>query len=188
MSNTPAVMDKPLPPIPLEKLMMASKHHHNLSIREGTSDDAAFFFEIEEQTTWENLPPDCAQMSREELREKLIETHGLLLSCPGNVFFIAFDLHSGEKFGLLWFGPRHNGITGEHEGWIYNVTTLPAHRGCGVAKKLMEHAENYAGAQGYRVIGLAVATHNDAALSLYRQLDFKQSNILMRKPLAVSTK
>lgn len=160
------------------------KHHHNLSIREGTPDDAAFFFEIEEQTTWENLPLDCAQMSRETLRETLRETHGLLLACAGNVFFIACDQSSGERLGLLWFGPRHNPISGEHEGWIYNVTTLPQHRGCGVAKKLMQHAENYASAQGYRVIGLAVATHNEAALSLYQNLDFRQSNILMRKPLA----
>jgi len=159
-------------------------HRHNLSIREGTSDDAAFFFEIEEQTTWENLPLDCAGMSRGELRDSLRQTHGLLLSCPGNIFFIACDAESGEKLGLLWFGPRHNSISGEHEGWIYNVTTLPAHRGCGIAKKLMQHAEDYAISQGYRVIGLAVATHNEAALSLYQRLDFQQSNILMRKPLA----
>ena len=163
---------------------MQPNHHHNLSIREGTSDDAAFFFDIELQTTWENLPPDCASMSRDELSHKLRETHGLLLSCPGNVFFIACDGDSGEKLGLLWFGPRHNPISGEHEGWIYNVTTLPQHRGCGIAKTLMSHAETYAGEQGYRVIGLSVATHNEAARSLYQALEFEQSNILMRKPVA----
>lgn len=161
------------------------KHRHNLLIREGTCDDAAFFFEVELQTTWENLPPDCQGMNREELREKLRATHGLLLSCPGNVFFIACDGGSGEKLGLLWFGPRHNSISGEHEGWIYNVTTLPEHRGCGVARRLIVHAEDYARAQGYRVIGLSVAVHNEAARSLYQTLDFEQSNILMRKPLAL---
>ncbi len=50
----------------------------------------------------------------------------------------------------------------------------------------MAHAENYARGQGYRVIGLAVAIHNLAALGLYQQLDFQQSNILMRKPLAAT--
>ena len=68
---------------------MPPKHSHILRIREGTPEDADFFFEIEEQLTWENLPPDCATMSRAEMREKLKVTHGLLLSCPGNVFFIA---------------------------------------------------------------------------------------------------
>ena len=163
---------------------MQPNHRHNLSIREGTSDDAEFFFQIELQTTWENLPLDCAQMSRDELRDKLRQTHGLLLSCPGNVFFIACDTASGEKLGLLWFGPRHNPISGEHEGWIYNVTTLPQHRGCGVAKTLMARAERYAASQGFRVIGLSVATHNEAALSLYQALEFQQSNILMRKPVS----
>ncbi len=57
-------------------------------------------------------------------REKLRATHGLLLLCPGNIFFIVCDAQSDEKLGLLWFGPRHNGVTGDHEGWIYNVTTL----------------------------------------------------------------
>ena len=166
--------------------MPTPKHQHNLWIREGAPNDAAWFFEIEEQTTWESLPPDAA-LNRDELREKLRATHGLLLSCPGNVFFIACDANNNdEKLGMLWFGPRHNAITGDHEGWIYNVTTLPQHRGCGVARSLISHAEEYARAQGYRVIGLAVATHNERARALYERLNFRQSNILMRKPLSAT--
>lgn len=156
---------------------------NNCNIRIGDESDAEFFFALEEQTTWESLPTDKREMAREELRERLLETHGLLLSCPGNVFFIAE--HDGERAGLLWFGPRHNTVTGEHEGWIYNVTVVPDARGKGIAKCLMAHAEDYARANGFRVIGLAVAVHNDSARALYEKLDYQQCNILMRKPLEV---
>ena len=155
----------------------------NIEIRTGDESDAEFFFALEEQTTWESLPTDRREMRREELRERLLETHGLLLSCPGNVFFIARN--EEERVGLLWFGPRHNGITGEHEGWIYNVTVVPGARGQGIARKLMAHAETHARESGYRVIGLAVATHNDGARALYERLDYQECNILMRKPLEI---
>ena len=149
------------------KKVMTKHQAHSIFIREGTSDDAEFFLEMEEQTTWESLPPDKARgMQREHLREKLLETHGLLLECPGNVFFIAENAATGERAGLLWLGPRHNLITGEHEAWIYNVSVVPRCRGCGIAKKLMAYAEEYARTQGYGVIGLSVAVHNDVARSL----------------------
>lgn len=157
---------------------------HSIFVREGTTDDAEFFLEMEEQTTWESLPPDKArETKREQLREKLLETHGLLLECPGNIFFIAQNAQSGERAGLLWLGPRHNLLTGEHEAWIYNVTVVPQCRGCGVAKKLMAHAEEHARAQGYGVIGLSVAVHNEVARGLYQRMEYSESNILMRKPL-----
>jgi ribosomal protein S18 acetylase RimI-like enzyme len=153
-----------------------------IRIREGSADDAEFFLAVEEQTTWESLPPDKRDLPRETLRERLLETHGLLLSCAGNVFFIAEV--GGERAGLLWFGPRHNAITGEHEGWIYNVTVLEGFRGLGIAKKLLLHAENYAREQGYEVIGLSVAVHNEIARELYRRCEYSESNILMRKVLS----
>jgi len=64
------------------------------------------------------------------------------------------------------------------------VTVVPQCRGCGVAKKLMAHAEDHAREQGYSVIGLSVAVHNEIARGLYQRLDYSESNILMRKPLA----
>lgn len=139
--------------------------------------------EIEEQTTWENLPLDRRGTSREELRIRLHETHTALLHGPDNVIFVACDGALGEKMGLLWFGARLNSVTGEREAWVFNLTVLPAHRGRGVAQLLMQHAENYAREQGFGVIGLKVATHNEAALALYGKLNYEQSSILMRKNL-----
>ena len=154
-----------------------------VKIREGTDADMVFFRELEMQTTWENLPPeDCQRLTREQVWDALDETHELLLARPGNVLFIAEV--DGERAGLLWFGPNRNLVTGEEEGWIYNVTVLPGHRGRGIGRLLMEHAEAYARTQGYVIIGLMVAVHNQTARELYRRLQYTDSNILMRKRLA----
>jgi ribosomal protein S18 acetylase RimI-like enzyme len=156
-----------------------------LRIREGTDADTEFFRELEMQTTWENLPPDdCQRLTQDQVWLALEETHQILLARPGHVFFIAEA--EGKRAGLLWFGPNRNLVTGEEEGWIYNVTVLPAHRGRGIGRKLMQHAETYAREQGYPVIGLMVAVHNQAACELYRRMDYQDSNILMRKPLSPS--
>lgn len=152
-------------------------------IRRATDADDAFFRELEMQTTWENLPPeDCRRLEREQVWEALDETHALLLARPGNVIFIAEV--DGERAGLLWFGPNRNLVTGEEEGWIYNVTVLPSYRGQGVGRRLMQHAESHAGEQGYAMIGLMVAVHNTAARELYHRLNYRDSNTLMRKQLA----
>jgi ribosomal protein S18 acetylase RimI-like enzyme len=151
-------------------------------IRRGTGADQAFFRDLEMQTTWENLPPeDCRRLDQEQVWLALDETHEILLARPGNVIFIAEV--DGERAGLLWFGSNRNLVTGEEEGWIYNVTVLPAYRGRGIGRMLMRHAETHAGEQGYAVIGLMVAVHNSVARELYHRLDYQDSNILMRKQL-----
>ena len=53
----------------------------------------------------------------------------------------------------------------------------------GIGRMLMQHAENHASEQGYAVIGLMVAVHNSVARELYNRLDYRDSNILMRKRL-----
>jgi len=151
-------------------------------IRQGTDADEAFFRDLEMQTTWENLPPeDCERLEREQVWLALEETHAILRARPGNAIFIAEV--DGARAGLLWFGPNRNLVTGEEEGWIYNVTVVPAYRRRGIGRMLMQHAENHASEQGYAVIGLMVAVHNSVARELYHRLDYRDSNILMRKRL-----
>lgn len=159
-------------------------------IRRSTAEDEEFFFAMEEQTTWESLPPDKTRtLQREQLRHSLRQTHQTLLSCPSSVVFIAevVDEKNGgniERAGLLWFGLRQNLLTGDDEGWIYNVTTHAAWRGRGVARRMLEHTEEYARNRGHSVIGLCVAVHNEIARDCYARLDYEPSNIIMRKVLA----
>ena len=167
---------------------LSSGHRHEIIIEQGGEADVQWFLELDEQTSWDSLPTSQrAQLCRETWRESLQQTNGLMLSCEGNVFFIARDQRTQTRLGMLWFGPRHNALSGEHEGWIYSVCVSPQHRNCGVGKRLIAHAEDYARDQGFEVIGLSVASHNGVARELYERLEYSQSNVLMRKNLASVT-
>lgn len=151
-------------------------------IRTATEDDAEFFFQLELQTTWDNLPRSCGTAwKRDAVREALCATHHVLLQMPGNAFFIA-EVEE-RRAGLLWFGAKHNHISGQEEGWVYNVTVRDEFRRRGIAKRLLARGEEYARMMGYDIMGMSVAVHNEVAQELYRSLGYEQSNIILRKPL-----
>lgn len=152
-----------------------------IRVRKGSTDDYDFFQEMEIETTWENLSPEeRARLTRAQIAEALRETHDLLLSRIGNVLFIA-ETEAGERAGLLWFGESRNLVTGEIEGWVYNISVVPTFRGQGIGALLMSHAEAHARAEGYGQIGLMVAVHNDVARRLYTKAGYAESSIVMRK-------
>lgn len=154
----------------------------SVTIRVATDEDAAFFFQLELQTTWENLPRSGGlPWKRDAVREALCATHHVLLQMPGNAFFIAEV--DGVRAGLLWFGIKHNHISGQEEGWIYNVTVCEPFRGRGIAKRLLARAEEFARTQGHTTIGLSVAVHNHIAQELYQTAGYETSNLILRKCL-----
>ena len=155
-----------------------------IRFRPSTPADDAFFRRVELHTTWESLDPEDRQRLRpEDVRESLALTHELLLSREGNQVVVAED-ERGERLGLLWFGVNRNLVTGEDEAWIFNVTVLPEHQGKGIGRRLMEHAEGLARAGGFRRLGLMVSSHNTRAQRLYENLDYRSTNLVMRKKLA----
>jgi ribosomal protein S18 acetylase RimI-like enzyme len=150
-------------------------------LRPATSADDAFFVECEFSTTW--LSIDEAErdaIGEAGVRAALQETHELLLSRAGNEIVIA-ETTAGERVGLLWFGVNRNLVTGREEAWVYNVTVVPAARGGGLGRRLMEHAEELARQRGFSHLGLMVSAHNAPARALYERLDFRATNFLMRK-------
>lgn len=154
-----------------------------IRFRPATRADDAFFRELELETTWLSLDPvDRERFRRSDVRDALVETHELLLARPGNQVIVAED-ESGERVGLLWFGINRNLITGEDEAWVYNVSVVPAHRRKGIGRKLIEHAEELARRGGFAILGLMVSSHNQAARTLYENLQFETTNHLMRKRL-----
>ncbi len=150
-------------------------------IRPATRADDAFFRQLEFDTTWESLDPaDRKRLGRSEVRDALEVTHELLFERPGNRLFIAED-ETGRRAGLLWFGVNRNLITGEEEAWVYNVTVSSDFRGRGLGRLLMEHAEELARSAGFHTLGLMVSAHNEAARGLYERLEFRATNLVMRK-------
>lgn len=62
----------------------------------------------------------------------------------------------------------------DNAGWIRNLGVLPAYRGRGIARFLLQHALATFAARGCVSVGLGVDTHNETgALRLYRSLGMR---------------
>jgi len=162
---------------------VTSKEPTQIRFRPATEADDDFFREMELHTTWESLDAsDRERLQPTHVREALSLTHELLLNREGNQLMIA-ETPAGERVGLLWLGVNRNMVTGEEEAWIYNVSVAPLHQGRGIGRLLMEHAETLARDAGFHTLGLMVSSHNTRARALYEKLDFRATNVLMRKKL-----
>jgi ribosomal protein S18 acetylase RimI-like enzyme len=154
-----------------------------IRFRPATPADDDFFLRMELHTTWGSLDPEERDaLTQEAVSDALRETHALLLQREGTQIIIA-ENELAERVGLLWFGVNRNLITGEDEAWVFNVSVEPHHQGQGVGACLMAHAEELAHRGGYQTLGLMVSSHNVVARRLYEKLEFRATNLIMRKRL-----
>jgi ribosomal protein S18 acetylase RimI-like enzyme len=91
---------------------------------------------------------------------------------------------AGEVVGLVWVGPAPTGRAG---WWIYDIEVLPAQRGRGYGRALLEAAEREARRRGGDSIGLNVFGGNDVALSMYESSGYQVAAIQMQKRFASSS-
>jgi ribosomal protein S18 acetylase RimI-like enzyme len=94
------------------------------------------------------------------------------------------DEAAGEVVGLVWVGPAPAGRAG---WWIYDIEVVPAHRGRGYGRALLEAAEREAQRRGGDSIGLNVFSGNDVALGMYESSGYQVAAIQMQKRFASST-
>ncbi|MFF1275443.1 GNAT family N-acetyltransferase [Streptomyces marokkonensis] len=114
-----------------------------------------------------------------EARAKAVNDHAVLL--PGGrategMLFSVLE-HRGDAVGTLWLS-----VTGE-QAYVFNVETVPAHRGRGHGRGLMLLAEAQAVAAGKRVIGLNVFAGNTPAERLYDSLGYGTTEYSVYKAL-----
>ncbi len=91
---------------------------------------------------------------------------------------------AGEVVGLVWVGPAPADRAG---WWIYDIEVVPAQRGRGYGRALLEAAEHEAQRRGGRSIGLNVFGGNDVALGMYESSGYEVAAIQMQKRFASSS-
>lgn len=89
----------------------------------------------------------------------------------------------GQPVACIWMGNAIDQVSGDRYAHIFLLYVSPEHRGRGIAKALMERAQNWAKARGDRQIGLMVFPSNQPALNLYSRLGYQTQSLLMVKPL-----
>jgi ribosomal protein S18 acetylase RimI-like enzyme len=91
---------------------------------------------------------------------------------------------AGQVVGVVWVGTAPAGRAG---WWIYDIEVVPAQRGRGYGRALLEAAEREAQRRGGDSIGLNVFGGNDVALGLYESSGYQVAAIQMQKRFASSS-
>jgi ribosomal protein S18 acetylase RimI-like enzyme len=122
--------------------------------------------------------------AREALMKSRKEHEGLLpqgASTPGHHLLSIVRLPDRKPVGMLWFGiekaPRP-------AAFVYNIEIFKGFRRRGYARQAMKLLEEKTRRLGLDSIRLHVFGHNAAARSLYDELGYETTNIMMRKKLA----
>lgn len=152
-------------------------------IKELAPHELGLFLEVDQETTWENLPlDDQKRLGEESFVQKYRALMDNLLQEKSSKIFVAKN-QAEEILGFLWVGQKKNVFTHESEGWIYGLSVLKNFRKQGISKKLVAFGEEYFKKLGLKAMGLNVACHNEIAQGVYRRAGFSPNNLTMRKLL-----
>jgi ribosomal protein S18 acetylase RimI-like enzyme len=98
----------------------------------------------------------------------------------GQVLLVAEDAATGERVGILWFGPSADD---EHRAWIYDIEVDEARRGQGWGRATMAAFEPAARERGFTSAGLNVYGDNVVARRLYETMGYTETSRQMAKSL-----
>lgn len=91
----------------------------------------------------------------------------------------------GRIAGFIWILRIKHFVTGQDMGMVGSLYVHPHFRGKGVAKKLMEWAEEYSRRNGYSGMTLNVFSENAAAKKLYKKMGYVEISSTMEKSLEI---
>jgi len=148
------------------------------SIREldkKNQEDMNFFNKLEFES-FKTTIKNVETFTEEELIQKFKEfdeNDPVNIFDPEHQIFITED-EKKKKAGLIWLAKREPFWRFEEKlVWIYNIHVLPEYRNKGLAKMLMEKAEEWTKMQDCRVIALHVIDDNVTARNLYEMFNYK---------------
>jgi GNAT superfamily N-acetyltransferase len=89
----------------------------------------------------------------------------------------------GKAAGFIHARERIDEISGEDMGTVPLLAVTKAAQGTGLGRLLIEAAELWAKAQGFRLLHLEVFASNEKGMGFYNRLGFQPETINMIKPL-----
>jgi len=92
-------------------------------------------------------------------------------------------VQSDQPVGFINVRERTDEISGERAATVPLLAVSDAAQGSGVGRLLIEAAETWTRAQGFRLLHLEVFASNSGGMGFYRHLGFQQETINMIKPL-----
>jgi ribosomal protein S18 acetylase RimI-like enzyme len=89
----------------------------------------------------------------------------------------------GQRLGYIHMRPFKDGVTDEPCGYVSLLALAEGAEGQGIAHLMMQAAETWARAQGYRFLCLDVFADNRRAVEFYERRGFQTETLRMVKPL-----
>jgi GNAT superfamily N-acetyltransferase len=153
-----------------------------LAIRRSTPEDAAWVLPLSARLH-DFGPPSWRP--RTEMDRAVAASIGEAIHAPveGQVVLIAEDEH-GAPAGFIHLHPAVDFFTHETHTHVSDIVVVPAAEGRGVARALMDAADDWARSLGHRVVSLNVFGGNERARGLYERLGYGADTLKMVKLLA----
>jgi ribosomal protein S18 acetylase RimI-like enzyme len=109
----------------------------------------------------------------DQLLPRGVDTEGTLL--------LVAETDGAGVIGMVWVALA---VAQSQSAWIFDIEIVPAQRGKGHGRALLEAAEREVRARGGHSIALNVFGGNRVAQGLYKSAGYEISSMHMRKPLA----
>ena len=106
------------------------------------------------------------------------------LETPNNFLYSILDKVTSNKVGVLWYEIREK--EGIQHAFICDISINKNHRRKGYATQAFQVLEKEVKNKGISTIKLHVFGHNKPAITLYKKLGYKTTNVLMSKDLSVN--
>jgi GNAT superfamily N-acetyltransferase len=145
------------------------------------ADDIPFLRSLTARVAQVRTPPlrDPAQMwesHQHSIKEAITEAQ------VDSLVLVAEDTQ-GTRLGFIYLTRSEDFFTHEPQGYIADLAVSDDAAGKGVGRILMERAEAWARAQGYRILALDVFAMNTNARSFYQHLGYVEETLKLIKEL-----
>lgn len=154
----------------------------DVRMRPGRRPDYAVIWAATLQTVWDDIPDDeHARLDRGKWEAHFRKRIAPYIEGDRTEKWIA-ETPDGELLGYLILG-QSGFLTPETYGFVYDIWVVPAHRGKGVGKFLVEWASEWARRKGHRKLKLEVSETNVRARHVYESLGFRAERRYMGRSL-----
>jgi ribosomal protein S18 acetylase RimI-like enzyme len=150
-------------------------------IRVASPDDDAFILGLVERFTAFELPDGRDRAALTQAIASDIALH--LRERPADSFFFIIE-DAGERAGFIHLQRVADFFGGGRHCHISDLAIQPGHEGRGLARALLQHAEEFAHTQDCTRLTLSVFPGNTRARALYERHGFGLDLLRMGKPLA----
>lgn len=115
--------------------------------------------------------PELLDLGRISLRERLDAIFDQHYGHESKQIWVA-ETPDGRQAGMIWLQPSFHPVTEKADWMVINVAVAEPFQRQGIGRQLMAHARDFCVARGTKRMRLFVASSNEAAYQLYRELGF----------------